>query len=388
MIDKTAVNEKQAITCIYCKSNKVIKHGKTSTGNKRYRCRNCGKTWVLEKNEIDRPELSLIVEEYLDGKTCRELVDVYHSSPLRINQKIREYLQGIPSWEEYFDTVTGNDKEYRLVYLVGKSFSCACKGSSNNSMFLTMAIDALSTVVIGFEIGMKDNYDTWIKMLSRMKTRGILPSTFMTNGSKHMEEAIQNVFPQSNLRIFYHKAYRDKELQCCLSRFPINNKLVNDAIKAYDTVQNQNLNRFLKRRYQKSLKGYILEKPEIFSKRLKERLDSRPKIRVEGLTSAFQTRFEKFHMLKDDPYPLINGWIAKWMTAPVLHGFSRLSFHTQLPSTINFKDFACGILPREFHLQDGSIELEAFIAEIAARSIHIPIFYSKCEMKIDKCSLF
>ena len=113
-------------SCIYCKSVKVIKHGKTVTGNRRYRCRNCGKTWVLEKNETVRPDLSAIVEAYLSGRTCRDLVSIYHSSPLRINQKIREFLNGCPSWEEYLDACI-KKHEPRLVYLIGRNFSCSSK---------------------------------------------------------------------------------------------------------------------------------------------------------------------------------------------------------------------------------------------------------------------
>ena len=210
--------DSKVLTCIYCKSTQVIRHGKTSTGNKRYRCRECGKTWVLEKKEIKRPDVSVLVEEYLQGKTCRDLVEMFHSSPLRVNQKVREYLEGVPLWEKYLDTISEN-KNFRLVYLVGKSFACACKGTSNNTMFLALAVDSLSNVVLGFQIGKKDSINTWQILLERLKKRKFKPVTFMTNGSKHIEEAAQSVYPDASLRIFYHKAYRDKELTCCLSRF-------------------------------------------------------------------------------------------------------------------------------------------------------------------------
>ena len=380
------ITENKELVCIYCRSTQVIRHGKTSTGNKRYRCRTCGKTWVLEKKEVNRPPVSVLVEEYLQGKTCRDLVELFHSSPLRVNQKVREYLQGVPNWENYLDTVLQN-RSLRLVYLVGKPFACACKGTSNNSMFLAMAIDSLSNVIVGYQIGQKDSLDTWEILLDRMKTRGIKPITFMTNGSKHIEEAAQSIFPDTSLRIFYHKAYRDKELTCCLSRFTINNKLVNDAIKAYDIIQNHNLNNYLILHYGKTLKDFIIKKPEIFSRRLRERLNNKGKIRIEGLINLFQYRFEKFHMLKGDPIPVINGWVAKVMTDDIFKGFSRLSLLLQVPSRITFKDFACGNLPSQVDLSENCEELDNYVAEIAARAIHIPIFYSRCEMKIDKCSL-
>ena len=373
--------------CVYCKSSKVIKHGQTSTGNKRFRCRNCGKTWVLERKETIRPDLADMAEAYLSGRTCRDLVPIYHSSPLRINQKIREFLDGCPHWEDYLDACVRHHHP-RLIYLIGRNFSCSTKNSKGNTMFLAMAIDSLSSVVLGFEIGQKDSRDVWLSLMDRMNCRNIICPTFMTNGSKNIEEAVNKVSPYSTTRIFYHKAYRDKELNCCISRLPINNKLLNDTIKAYDTLKNHNLGDYLKENNNKRLKDYLLASPEMFTKRLKERLESRPKIRIEGLTSAFQMRFEKFHMLKDDPYPLINGWIAKWMTNRLDFGFSRLAIYTQIPSIINFKMFSCGNLPYKLNLKDDSPQLKSFVIEIAARALQVPVFFSKCEMKLDKCSLF
>ncbi len=374
-------------SCLYCKSKKVIKHGKTTTGNRRYRCRNCGKTWVMEKVETVRPDLADIVEAYLNGRTCRDLVSIYRSSPLRINQKIREFLDGCPNWEDYLDTFM-TKHEPRLIYLVGKTFSCSCKGSKENTMFLALAVDALSTTVLGFEIGMKDSKGLWLSLLDRLNCRGVICPTFMANATKNIEDALQTVFPYSSLRIFYHRAYRDKELNCCLSRFPINIKLINDALKAYDSMKNKNLNKYLRNTNDQRLKDILQSSPEQFTKRLKERLDMGPRIRIDGLMANFRARFEKFHMLKDDPYPLINGWIAKTMTTRLDNGFSRLSIYAQIPSSTSFKMFSCGQMPINLRLNEDSPLLKSFVIEISTRGLQIPVFYSKCEMKLDKCSLF
>ena len=373
--------------CVYCNSSKVIKHGKTSTGNRRYRCRNCGKTWVLEKSETVRPDIADIVEAYLQGRTCRDLVSVYHSSPLRINQKIREFLEGCPHWEEYIDTCMKRH-EPRLVYLLGRKFSCSCKGSKDNTMYMALAVDAMSTVVLGYEISTRESYQVWMNLLDKLNCRGVIVPTFMANGSKFIEEAVKVIFPYSSLRIYYHRAYRDRELNCCLSRLPINGKLINDAIKAYDTSKNKNLNKYLKNTNDKRLKDILLSSPEHFIKRLSERLNSKARIRIEGLTSAFQSRFEKFHMLKGDPEPVINGWIAHWMLSRQDFGFSRLSIYTQVPCSTSFKAFSCGNLPPKLNLKEDSPLLKTFVIEIAARGLQIPIMYAKCEMKLDKCSLY
>lgn len=373
--------------CTYCKSSKVIKHGKTTTGNPRFRCRSCGKTWVLEKNEPVRPDIADVTEAYLNGRTCRDLVSVYHSSPLRINQKIREFLDGCPNWEEYLDACTPL-RETRLIYLIGRTFSCSSPGSKTNTMFLALAVDALSTVILGYEISKLESKSTWMYLLDRLNCRGYICPSFMSNGSKVIEEAVKTVFPYANVRINYHRAYRDKELTCCIFRLPINNKLINDAVKVYNSLDNKNLSRYLKFRKDRRVQDILFSSQEEFIKRVRERLENKQKMRIEGLSGSFQTRFEKFHMLKDDPYPVINGWISKTMLQRLNIGFSRLSIYLQVPATTTFKAFSCGNKPDTMNLADDSPMLKTFVIEIAARGLQLPIIFNKCEMKLDKCSLF
>lgn len=373
--------------CIYCKSTRVIKHGKTITGNRRFRCLNCGKTWVLEKNEPVRPDLADITEAYLNGRTYRDLVSIYHSSPLRINQKIREFLEGCPHWEDYLDA-TVHHHEPRLINLIGRSFSCSTSGSSNNTMFLAMAVDGLSTVVLGYEIAKSENKNVWLYLLDRLNCRGVICPSFMSNGSRNIEEAVKTIYPYANVRINYHRAYRDKEITCCIYRLPINNKLLNDAIKIYNSLENKSLNRYLKEHSSKNFNEILFSSQEEFIRRVKERLENKQKIRVEGLSSTFQSRFEKFHMLKDDPEPIINGWIAKTMLQRLNTGFSRLSLYMQVPAITTFKSFSCGNIPKPLDLSGDSPVLKSFIIEIASRGLQLPIIFNKCEMKLDKCSLF
>ncbi|MFA6570449.1 MAG: IS1 family transposase [Bacteroidota bacterium] len=372
--------------CPYCKSSLVIKHGHTTTGNNRFRCRKCGKTWVLEKNEVIRPDLAEIVEAYLMGRTYRDLVEVYHSSPLRINQKIRDFLDGCPPWEQYVDACV-KSHEPRMVYLVGRTFSCYREGQKGNTMYLALAVDSLSTVVLGYEVDTKESSNVWLRLLDRLNSRGVICPTFISNGANAIDEAIMTIFPYSNIKITYHRAYHDKELLCCLGRLPINNKLINEAIKAYDTLRNNNLNKYLMLSNDIKVKDILRAAPELFVKRLKERLENSPRIRIEGMISAFQSRFEKFHMLKGDPLPIINGWIARWMLAKLDIGFSRLSVYKQVPCSTSFKSFSCGNLPTVLKLDIDNPILKSFVIEIAARGLQIPMEPFACEMKLDKCSL-
>jgi hypothetical protein len=93
-------------------------------------------------------------------------------------------------------------------------------------------------------------------------------------------------------------------------------------------------------------------------------------------------------MIKDDPYPVINGWISLWMLQRLDMGFSRLSIYLQIPCSTSFKKFSCGEKPIVLNLDDESPLLKTFVIEIASRSLQLPIFYARCEMKLDKCSLF
>lgn len=373
--------------CPYCRSQKVIKHGKTSTGNPRYRCRTCGKTWVLEKYEPLRPDISDIAEAYLNGRTCRDLVNIYHSSPLRINQKIREFLAGVPHWEDYLDASVDRH-EPRVVFLVGRTFACSMPGSKNNCMFLAMAVDGLSSIILGYEIAKTESKSVWMTLLDRLNCRDMLIPSFVTNGSRQIEESIKTIFPYATLRINYHRAYRDKEVHCCLSRLPVNNKLIDDAIKVYNSMDNKNLSKFLRMKNDRRVPEILMMTQEDFIRRLRERIDRRHHFRIEGLSNSFQTRFEKFHMLKDDPYPVINGWLSLQMLSRLNIGFSRLSLYKQIPCNTSFKKFSCGILSSVMTFKEDSPLLKTFVIEIAARGLQLPIVYNKCEMKIDKCSLF
>ena len=78
-------------------------------------------------------------------------------------------------------------------------------------------------------------------------------------------------------------------------------------------------------------------------------------------------------MIKYDPLPIINGWVAWWMLAPLPLGFSRLSLYLQHPCETHFKNFNCGTLPIPLNLTIDSPEMKKFVVELAVRSLHIPI---------------
>ena len=360
------------VSCPFCNSTRIIKHGKTSADIQRYRCRFCQKTWVQNKIVKLTPDIGALTEAYLSGYSYRDLQSIFHSSPIRINQKIREYLIGCSSWEEYLDVCTPKH-EARLIHLVGKKFKCSCEESNKHTMFLAMAIDALSTVVLGFELGTEDTADIWISLLDRMNCRGFVCPTFMSYGFKTINEALKVVFPYSTTFNNYTRACYDKQLKNELYFSPDIRKLIYEAINAYKTNRSTQLENYLVIFKDKRMKQIVLDSKDYFIKRLQERIDKKPTIRFEGLLGAFQKRFEKFHMIKYDPLPIINGWIAWWMLDTLNIGFSRLSLYLQHPFKTSFKNFNCGTLPAPLTLDIESAEMRTFIVELAVRALHIPI---------------
>ncbi len=360
------------INCPFCNSTSIIKHGKTSANIQRYRCMYCHKTWVQNKLPKQTPDIGTLTEAYLSGYSYRDLRSIYHSSPIRINQKIRGYLKGCSSWEEYLDACTPKH-ESRLIHLVGKKFKCKMGNDNEHSMYLALAIDALSTVVVGFELGRRDSKEIWIRLLDRINCRGFSCPTFMSYGFKTIEDAIKVVFPYATTFINYTRTCYDKQLKKELFYSPDTRELIIEAINAYKIGQACKLKNYLVVFKDKRMRQIVLNSRGYFINRLQERINKRSNTRFEGLLKAFQKRFEKFHMIKYDPLPIINGWIAWWMLAPLPIGFSRLSLYLQHPSKTTFKNFNCGTLPTPLKLDIDSEEMRTFVIELAVRALQIPV---------------
>lgn len=92
-------------------------------------------------------------------------------------------------------------------------------------------------------------------------------------------------------------------------------------------------------------------------------------------------------MLKDDPEPVVNGWIANEMLKNTDIGFSRLSLYAQTPSITPFRNFSCGDMPNELNIKVDSTEFRTFLIELAARAMELPTIASKCDMKLEKCQV-
>ena len=355
--------ERQTIlVCPFCHSSRIVKHGRTSANTLRYRCLSCKRTWVKDGCSRPGPDLGALAESYLSGSSYRDLRSLYRSSPIRINQKLREYL----------DACTPKH-ESRLIHLVGRKFKAKVNDSGEHSMYLALAIDALSTVVLGFEIGDCESENVWLSLLDRMNCRGFACPTFMSYGFKVVEDALKVVFPYSETLHNFTRTYYDKQLKEELSHSFDTRKLILEAVRDNINDGSCRLEDYLVIFKDKRMKQIVLNSKEYFLRRLQERMIQQPCTRFEGLLGAFEKRFEKFHMIKYDPYPVVNAWIAWWMLDPLPIGFSRLSLYLQCPCETHFRNFNCGTLPRPLQLPLDDPATRNFVVELAVRSLQIPV---------------
>jgi len=372
------------LICKYCESSLIIKYGKTSSGAKRYKCKKCNKTWVDNSHQAnEKPPIYQLVEKYLDKESFRELVPFYKSSPLRINQKIREFLENVPNWEQYLDSVITNHQP-QIIYFIGETFSCHVEGKSDNNKFLALAIDGLSSMVLAYEIGESNTEQLWEKLIKRLNTRNINVYTFVSSGGWQIVNNIKKYYPDSIHRINFAKSYRNKEISCCLYKLPSKTKLIIDVINMYNSLDNKNLKQYLEDEIGINFQKYVSRHQAEFIEYLENRFDLAI-IRMENLTAEFKNRFDKFHMVKQDPKPLVNGWIAYNMLCSLNEEkYNRLWFYQFKPSVSNFELFAENQKPEPLPLSKD--ELKPYILELAYRVLQLPIRVSHCELDIDTCA--
>ena len=102
------------IKCKYCNSSKVVKNG-TQMNKQRYKCRECNKTFILEKdNRIKHSieERRLCLTLYLNGATMKGIQKVINT---QFNTKI--HIQNIVHWIKNANKILEEelrDKSYEL----------------------------------------------------------------------------------------------------------------------------------------------------------------------------------------------------------------------------------------------------------------------------------
>ena len=369
------MKDSSKISCIYCQSESVIKHGKTRSGDPRFRCKECEKTWVKGIVLYNKPDISAIAESYLLGHSIRELVPFYKSSPHRINTKIREFLDKTQSWETFLDQ-SSEVRSTDVVYLQGVRFNCSFNSPDENEMYVAFAIEGLSSNIIGFEIAEENTQDVWNKLIERLSTREYKVKTFLTRDIKAVEEPVNEYFRDSRVKLYLHKLNRDKEManRCCLlEKQTLRDKLIDDALKFYSKLDNQSYESYLKNKFDMDIKSCIKKDCDRFFECMMKNCGTESESRLEQLLVEFQTRFEKFHAIKTDPYPIINAWVGLHMLRPMECGFTRYSLYNQLPCKCSFACFASNHNDEQCEFIPNERELNNFANEVTIRALHLPI---------------
>lgn len=354
------------ITCISCNSQNVIKHGKTSAGLPRYKCKDCKKTWTHGAVQKDRPSMDQVVSMYFDGHSTRDLVPIYRSSPSRINNKIREFLCKCPSWENYLDRNIESHSS-SLILLTGINFSCNCEHDDCNNNFLAIAVDAVSSMIIAYEISINYKLDVWDKLLTKLRKRNISSTNFIFNGDDKISLAINKHFPDSRTHISILKKIRRKEIINSLKFDKQSKTLVDQTLENFKYSDNKTIEKYLSE-HNTNFTEILNENISQYIAELKKFINDL-KNNIDNLIQDFKDRFERFHMLKCEPTPIVNGWVAYQMLKPMENGFNRLSLYKGYPEDSNFKKFTEDKVSSKLSLDNPNL----FSFEIARNILSIPI---------------
>lgn len=357
--------EKTLNICPKCNSQKIIKFGKTKSGSARFKCKVCSKTWTQSSKKDEKPPMHLIVGKYFDGASIRDLVPLYKSSPHRINSKIREYLSITPHWESFIDSKF-SEIESEMIYLTGQNFSCNCEHDDCNNNYLAMAVDAHSSFILGYEISISNKTDVWDKLFERLSERNIKCKRFISNGGKDIDDSIKKYYPDSEIQVSVLRTLRNKEIACCLDNNPKNTDLIEDVDDIYKIFSNQNLVEIISE--SKNLKSFLNDNSDRFFSLLRQKCGTKIAKKIENLSDNFKERFERFRMVKCEPYPLVNGWVAYNMLHINSYGFNRLMLFKQDHDRETFASFM-----NEKELEENKFNLDEFVLESSARFLQLPL---------------
>ena len=162
--------------------------------------------------------------------------------------------------------------------------------------------------------------------------------------------------------------------------------MIYDSINLYNQINNKSLNSILNQKYKTNLKDYLIENHFEYINFLdKKRISQHNK--GDCLIDDFKNRFEKFHMIKDNPFPIINGWMSLYMLKELDCGYNRLSFFLQKPVKYTFKDFSKNVIGKTNEEDINLKSFQPFIFEISQRALNLPLSTQNCGLNYDKCAV-
>ena len=123
-------------------------------------------------------------------------------------------------------------------------------------------------------------------------------------------------------------------------------------MKLYGSIENKNLYSYFSLNDERDLIEILNCNTELFLNVVKSRLENRQTLKIDSFLNSFQERFEKFHLIKENPEPIVNGWIARAMLVPNETGFSSLSLYMQIPNEATIADFSVNKIPKTDEIQN------------------------------------
>jgi transposase-like protein len=92
----------QVLHCPHCQGTDIVRHGKSSEGKQRYRCRECregrGRTFLLDYTYVGQsPEVKRqIVDMAMNASGIRDTARVLHVSPTTVINEIKKRTRAAP----------------------------------------------------------------------------------------------------------------------------------------------------------------------------------------------------------------------------------------------------------------------------------------------------
>lgn len=115
--------------CISCGSTNIIKHGTTSKGSQRFRCKDCGKTFTetsgtpIEHARVTDTDLRRMIARFIDNKSLRQIskeVGFSRTTVMLYKHKLCTALAQIFLDQDTFNSITECDEVYTNVSFKGK----------------------------------------------------------------------------------------------------------------------------------------------------------------------------------------------------------------------------------------------------------------------------
>lgn len=166
-------------SCPNCSGKDVVLWGKTKDGKRRWRCKNCQRSFVWKKHKSGHPTW---IKDWLAGLTAIQIASKYRISRATVNRGIEELLAKPP------DIPIKPNKEAHLL-VDGTYFK--------RENCLTVYFDADLKYFQLSHYAKRENRDDMEKDLRKLKHAGVIVKSVTADGTSAIRSALIKVFPEA-----------------------------------------------------------------------------------------------------------------------------------------------------------------------------------------------